>query len=53
MSRRLLHGLVTLHWHAPGPLWEAVRLMARLVGNVADCGNSVEKYRCVLGVGLG
>lgn len=36
-------------WHRVDALWEGVALMSRLVGNVAGCSNSVEKYRCVGG----
>mmetsp|Transcript_34016 Transcript_34016/g.75413 ORF Transcript_34016/g.75413 Transcript_34016/m.75413 type:complete len:366 (+) Transcript_34016:194-1291(+) len=32
-------------WHRAEALWGAVELMSRVVGNVVQCGNSVEKYR--------
>lgn len=39
--------MLDTHWAAPGPLWECLSLLARLVGNVAGCGNSIEKYRTI------
>ncbi len=44
---RRVHALLELHWQAPEPLWECVRLLAKLVGNVANCRNLEPKYRQV------
>ena len=38
-------GLQDASWHRVDELWEGLSLMARLVGNVAGCGNTVDKYR--------
>ena len=38
--------MLDANWHRPDALWEAVGTLAKIIGNVAGCGNSVEKYRC-------
>ena len=45
MDRRVLQDA---SWLRVDELWEGLCLMARLVGNVAGCGNTVDKYRSVV-----
>ena len=37
--------LLDQNWYCPAELWECVGLLARIVNNVVQCGNSVDKYR--------
>ncbi|KAF5840730.1 hypothetical protein DUNSADRAFT_15826 [Dunaliella salina] len=42
---RRMQELLHDSWAAPGPLWQGVALLARLVRNVVACSNGVDKYR--------
>ncbi|GFH12366.1 ZZ-type domain-containing protein, partial [Haematococcus lacustris] len=44
---KAVHLLLEGHWHNPDKLWQCMALLARLVGNVAGCQNSQEKFRQV------
>lgn len=43
----VLHGACSACWDAPDALWSGMETLERLTGNIAKCGNAVEKYRTV------
>ena len=43
----MLLSLMNQHHHEPDRLWACLNMLAKLMGNISSCNNTIEKYRTI------